>query len=80
MGRGARDRLLPPRRAALESRNLIEITDKYPELAELSRALGSRSAVLDGEIVAFDADGRPSFSALQQRMQISSSRARRAAG
>ena len=60
-----------PGQLRLESRNLIEITDKYPELSELSRALGSRSAILDGEIVAFDAAGRPSFSALQQRMQIS---------
>ncbi len=62
-----------PGRLRLESRNLIEITDKYPELTELSRVLGSRSAILDGEIVAFDADGRPSFSALQQRMQVSGS-------
>jgi len=62
-----------PGELRLESRNLIEITDKYPELGELPRALGSRSAILDGEIVAFDADGRPSFSALQQRMQISGS-------
>ncbi len=60
-----------PGELRLESRNLIEITDKYPELAELSRALGSRAAILDGEIVAFDPSGRPSFSALQQRMQIS---------
>ena len=43
-----------PGELRLESRNLIEITTKYPELAELSRALGSRSAILDGEIVAFD--------------------------
>ena len=63
-----------PGELRLESRNLIEITGKYPELTELTRALGSRSAILDGEIVAFDADGRPSFSALQQRMQISSPR------
>ena len=62
-----------PGELRLESRNLLEITDKYPELAELSRTLGSRSAILDGEIVAFAADGRPSFSALQQRMQISGS-------
>jgi bifunctional non-homologous end joining protein LigD len=55
----------------LESRNLNDITDKYPELAGVGRALGSHSAVLDGEIVAFDRDGRPSFSALQQRMQLS---------
>ena len=71
MGRGAGDRLLPARAScAWRAATCIEITDKYPELAELSRALGSRSAILDGEIVAFDADGRPSFSALQQRMQV----------
>jgi hypothetical protein len=45
----------------LQSRNLHEITASYPELARLARALGSHRAVLDGEIVAFDADGRPSF-------------------
>ena len=66
-----------PGELRLESRNLLEITDKYPELGQLSRALGSHSAVLDGEIVAFDAGGRPSFSALQQRMQLSSRAAAR---
>jgi bifunctional non-homologous end joining protein LigD len=60
-----------PGELRLESRNLNDITDKYPELARIDRALGSRAAVLDGEIVAFDGDGRPSFSALQQRMQLS---------
>jgi bifunctional non-homologous end joining protein LigD len=61
-----------PGELRLESRNLNVITDKYPEIAGVGRALGSRSAVLDGEIVAFDRAGRPSFSALQQRMQLSS--------
>jgi bifunctional non-homologous end joining protein LigD len=56
----------------LESRNLKEITDSYPELGRIDRVLGSRHAVLDGEIVAFDADGRPSFGLLQQRMHIAS--------
>jgi bifunctional non-homologous end joining protein LigD len=56
----------------LESRNLNDITDRYPELGRLVRALSSHSAILDGEIVAFDADGRPSFAALQQRMQLGS--------
>lgn len=60
-----------PGELRLESRNLIDITDRYPELAGLGPALGSHSAVLDGEIVAFDSAGRPSFEALQGRMQVS---------
>jgi bifunctional non-homologous end joining protein LigD len=61
-----------PGELRLESRNLIAITERYPELSRLNRALGSHSAVLDGEIVALDSEGRPSFSALQQRMQVRS--------
>jgi bifunctional non-homologous end joining protein LigD len=61
-----------PGELRLESRNLKEITDSYPELARLNRALSSHGAVLDGEIVAFDGDGRPSFGALQQRMHVGS--------
>jgi bifunctional non-homologous end joining protein LigD len=69
-----------PGRLRFESRNLNEIGASYPELARLNRALRSHSAVLDGEIVAFDADGRPSFGALQSRMHVSSpARARRLA-
>ena len=63
----------------LRSRNGIDITSRYPELAGLATAIG-RPAVLDGEIVAFDAAGRPSFSALQPRMHLADpSRAARAA-
>ncbi len=61
-----------PGELRLESRNLNDITDSYPELARLNRALSSHSAVLDGEIVAFDAEGRPSFGALQRRMHVAS--------
>ena len=61
-----------PGELRLESRNLNDITDRYPELSRLGRALSSHSAILDGEIVAFDSSGRPSFGALQQRMQVSS--------
>ena len=61
-----------PGRLRLESRNLNEITPRWPEVRALNRALSSHSAVLDGEIVAFDADGRPSFERLQQRMHLSS--------
>jgi bifunctional non-homologous end joining protein LigD len=61
-----------PGRLRFESRNLNDITARYPELARLNRALSSHEAVLDGEVVAFDAQGRPSFSALQGRMHIAS--------
>jgi len=59
-----------PGRLRLESRNLRDITGGYPELRKLNRALSSHSAILDGEIVAFDDDGRPSFGRLQQRMHV----------
>jgi len=59
-----------PGRLRLESRNLNDIGARYPELRRLNRALGSHSAVLDGEIVAFDAEGKPSFERLQQRMHL----------
>jgi bifunctional non-homologous end joining protein LigD len=55
----------------LQSRNLHDVTASYPELARFGRALGSHSAVLDGEIVAFDSDGRPSFGTLATRMGVS---------
>ncbi|HWW89727.1 MAG TPA: DNA ligase D [Solirubrobacteraceae bacterium] len=61
-----------PGELRLQSRNLKEITDSYPELARLNRNLSSHSAILDGEIVAFDGDGRPSFGALQPRMHVTS--------
>jgi len=61
-----------PGELRLESRNLKDITVAYPELARLNRALSSHSAVLDGEIVALGGDGRPSFGALQHRMQVTS--------
>ncbi len=61
-----------PGRLRLESRNLNEITDAYPEVRGLVAQLGMRDAVLDGEIVAFDDHGRPSFERLQRRMHVTS--------
>jgi len=59
-----------PGRFRMESRKLSDITSQYPELRPLGRELGSRDAVLDGEIVAFDENGKPSFERLQQRMNL----------
>jgi bifunctional non-homologous end joining protein LigD len=56
----------------LESRRLREITSHYPELRGLAAELGAREAVLDGEIVAFDDAGQPSFERLQGRMNLAS--------
>ena len=50
------------------TRNLIHATARYPDLAGLGSALAKQSAVLDGELVAFDASGHATFEALQQRM------------
>ncbi len=61
-----------PGRISIHSRNGNEITAAYPELRALNRELGSRAAMLDGEIVALDADGRPSFQLLQPRMHLRS--------
>jgi bifunctional non-homologous end joining protein LigD len=61
-----------PKQLRIESRNLNDVSARYPELRALGPQLGSREAVLDGEIVAFDEQGRPSFERLQQRMHASS--------
>ena len=58
-------------KARLESRSLELITPRYPELAGLGEALAGCSCVLDGEIVALDDAGSPSFQLLQQRMGLS---------
>jgi bifunctional non-homologous end joining protein LigD len=70
-----------PGELRLESRNRNDITDSYPELGRLNRELSSHAVVLDGEIVALDRHGRPSFGALQPRMHVSSrAQAKRLAG
>lgn len=68
----------------ITSRSGANITATYPEIAdeaaELLEKLGGKPVRLDGEIVAFGPDGRPSFSALQGRMAVSAAaRARRLA-
>ncbi|WP_371773821.1 non-homologous end-joining DNA ligase [Streptomyces sp. NBC_01438] len=62
----------------LRARSGTDITAAYPELLPLAHALGARSAVLDGEIVALDDHGRSDFERLQHRMGLVSSPARAA--
>jgi len=58
----------------LHTRNGREATPAYPELAALGAALGPTPAILDGELVALDEVGLPSFQRLQGRMHVSSER------
>ena len=51
-----------------------DITPRYPELAGLADLLAGHGAVLDGEVVAFADDGRPSFGRLQRRMHADPAR------
>jgi bifunctional non-homologous end joining protein LigD len=59
--------LLNGRKIKLLSRRGIDITGQYPALVSELSAYASRKIVLDGEIVALDDRGRPSFQELQQR-------------
>ncbi len=53
-----------PGHASLYSRNLIDISRKYPTICEALSAI-EHEAVLDGELVALDARGRSRFQLLQ---------------
>jgi bifunctional non-homologous end joining protein LigD len=57
-------------RLRLQSRKLLDMTKQFPELAGLGEALGATRVVLDGEIVAFDTAGKPSFERLQDRLNL----------
>lgn len=61
------DRDGTPGTAQLRSRTGNDLTATYPELGELATLLTGHAAVLDGEIVALDGDGRSSFGRLQNR-------------
>src|SRR4051794_6778996 len=61
-------------RLRMTSRSGRDITSQYPEVRGLAEALGSRDAVLDGEVVAFGEDGLPSFQVLQRRMHVAGER------
>jgi bifunctional non-homologous end joining protein LigD len=54
-------------RAKIISRNGNDLTATYPSVRAAAEKLTAKSALIDGEIVAFDESGRPSFQALQHR-------------
>ena len=56
--------------ALLLTRNGNDYTGVFPEVAKAVKALPYDSCILDGEVVVLDAEGRPSFSRLQQRGRL----------
>jgi bifunctional non-homologous end joining protein LigD len=54
-------------RLRLVSRNQNDLTKQFSELASMPQFVKAERAILDGEIVALDEEGRPSFSLMQQR-------------
>ena len=58
----------------LRSRTGRDVTSAYPELHMIHELVDQVNAVIDGEIVAVDAEGRNSFEALQQRMNLRNER------
>jgi bifunctional non-homologous end joining protein LigD len=57
--------------ASLKSRNGNDLTPSFPDVARAVRALPVPRAIIDGELVILDAEGRPSFQALQKRGRLS---------
>jgi bifunctional non-homologous end joining protein LigD len=61
-------------RVRAQSRNDLDVTVSFPEVADIGQFLGMTTCVIDGEIVALGEDGRPSFSRLQRRMHVANQR------
>jgi bifunctional non-homologous end joining protein LigD len=58
----------------LRSRRNLELASKFPKLlADLAKQ-AVKGMILDGELVAFDTSGKPSFGALQDRAQLKTDR------
>jgi len=58
----------------LRTRTGRDASDTYPELRMIHELVDEVNAVIDGEIVAFDEEGKVSFEALQQRMNLANKR------
>ena len=62
------------REVKLRSRRGLDLTASFPKLVAELVQQQVKGMVLDGEIVAFGADGRPSFAAMQDRFQLKAER------
>jgi bifunctional non-homologous end joining protein LigD len=58
----------------LSTRRGRDVTYQYPELHMVHELVDQVNAILDGEIVAVDAEGKASFEVLQQRMNLQNER------
>jgi bifunctional non-homologous end joining protein LigD len=61
-------------RVRAQSRNDLDVSASFPELAQVGEFLGMTTCIVDGEVVALGEDGRPSFARLQQRMHVANQR------
>ena len=61
-------------RVCVRTRPGRNCTAEFPELAAIAEALGSRRVLLDGELVCLDAEGKPNFAALRNRLGSQPSR------
>jgi bifunctional non-homologous end joining protein LigD len=52
-------------RTRWQSSNLIDVTAKYPELAHFAESINAQRAIVDGELVVLDENGRPNFELMQ---------------
>jgi bifunctional non-homologous end joining protein LigD len=57
-------------KVGLRSRRRRDVTAQFPELAELPARIAAREALIDGEAVVLDDDGRSDFERMQQRMNV----------
>src|SRR5262245_36502691 len=59
-------------RWSMLSRRLEDVSARYPELEPIAEQLGDHQAIVDGEVVALDPDGKPRFQLIQSRMGLRS--------
>ena len=58
----------------LESRNGLDLAERYPDLADIPQKVKAEQAVIDGELVALDQAGRARFQLLQTALKSPSRR------